>query len=120
MLLSNPWRHKCDPLEDEIRWAPHYRILANLHPQRVKENDRVHRLQGAALPSRDLAHDGVGDAADEVGRDVYRVHRGEKTLDLAHRHSVGIHGDNLVVKAGKATLVLANELRLERGRDIFP
>ena len=23
MLLSNPWRHKCDPLEDEIRWAPH-------------------------------------------------------------------------------------------------
>ena len=22
MLLSNPWRHKCDPLEDEIRWAP--------------------------------------------------------------------------------------------------
>ena len=24
MLLSNPWRHKCDPLEDEIRWAPHF------------------------------------------------------------------------------------------------
>ena len=22
MLLSNPWRHKCGPLEDEIRWAP--------------------------------------------------------------------------------------------------
>ena len=23
MMLSNPWRHKCDPLEDEIRWEPH-------------------------------------------------------------------------------------------------
>ena len=23
MPLSNPWRHRSGPLEDEIRWAPH-------------------------------------------------------------------------------------------------
>ena len=24
MPLSNPWRHRSGPLEDEIRWAPHF------------------------------------------------------------------------------------------------
>ena len=30
MLLSNPWRHKCDPLEDEIRWAPQLKSIATM------------------------------------------------------------------------------------------
>jgi len=31
---------------------------------------------------------------------------GQKGLDLAHRHAARVHGDDLVVKAGEAPLVL--------------
>jgi len=96
----------------------HHRLITDLDPQRVEEHDRVHRLQRAALPGRNLAHDGVGDAADEVGRDVYRIHLSKKPLDLAHRHAACVHGNNFVVKAGEATLMLTDELRLKRARAV--
>jgi len=81
--------------------------------QRVEEHDRVHRFQWARLPGRDLAHHGIGDTADEVGRDIHRVHLGKEALDFANRHAAGVHGNDLVVKAGEAPLVLAYELGLE-------
>jgi hypothetical protein len=40
-------------------------------------------------------------------------HLRQKALNLAHRHSARIHGDDLVVEAGEASLVFADELRLE-------
>lgn len=49
-----------------------------------------------------------------IGRDIDRVHLGQEALDLAHRYAACVHGDDLVVKAGEAALMLANELRLER------
>jgi cation/acetate symporter len=33
---------------------------------------------------------------------------GTAALDLAHRHAACVHGDDLVVKAGEAALMLAN------------
>ena len=39
----------------------HHYILANLDAQRIKKYHRVHRLQWATLPGRDLAHHFVGD-----------------------------------------------------------
>lgn len=70
------------------------------------------------LPGCDLAQRGVGAAADEVGRDVHRVHIGKKASDLARRHAARMNGDDLVIKASKAALMLANELRLEATRAV--
>ena len=95
------------------RLVAHHGVLADLHPQGVEEHHRVHRLQRPRLPGRDLAHHRVGDLADELRRDLHRVHLGQEALDLAHRHAARVHGDDLVVKAGEAPLVLADELRLE-------
>ena len=36
-----------------------------------------------------------------------------EALDLAYRHAAGVHGDDLVVEAGEAALVLGDEQRLE-------
>ena len=70
-------------------------------------------LQRACLPGRHLAHHLIGDAADEVGRNVHRVHLKQESLNLAHRHATGVHGDDFVVKAAEAALVLADELGLK-------
>jgi hypothetical protein len=34
----------------------------------------------------------------------------QKALDFPYRHASGVHGDDLVVKAGKAAVVLGNEI----------
>ena len=39
-------------------------------------------------------------------------------LDLAHAHAAGVHRDDLVVEAGKAPLVLGDQLRIEGGQPI--
>ena len=41
MPLSNPWRHRSGPLEDEIRWAPQY----DAHIQAIaREDERAKSL----------------------------------------------------------------------------
>jgi len=91
----------------------HHTVFSDLHAQGIKEDHRVHRLQWAGLPGGDFAHDGICDAADELGRHVYGVHLGQKCLNLAHRHAASVHGDDLVVKTSEAALVFADELRLK-------
>lgn len=49
------------------RLVAYQAFFANFHPQRIEENDRVHRLQRALLPRADLFHDFVCHGADEVG-----------------------------------------------------
>ena len=66
------------------------------------------------MPGCDLAHHFVGDPADQVGRYIDRVHLGQKAFYLAHRHAACVHRNDLVVKAGKAALVPADELGLKR------
>ena len=95
-------------------FATNHGDFADLHAQSIKEHHRIHGLQRARLPRRHLGHDRVSDAADEVRGNVYRIHLGQKALYLAHRHAARVHRDDLVVKAGKTALVLANELWLER------
>ncbi len=40
---------------------------ANLHPQRIEEHHRIHRLERAALPRRHVADDAIGDGANQIG-----------------------------------------------------
>ena len=61
MLLSNPWRHKCDPLEDEIRWAPQLsQVLATLALLDALPRRRQHLGAGAATVDQLNAMVGTG------------------------------------------------------------
>ena len=68
---------------------------------------------GRALPRRHLRDDRVGDRADQIRRDLDRVHLGEEALNLAHRHPARVERQDLVVEAGEAPLVLGDQPRLE-------
>jgi len=91
----------------------HHGILANLDPQGIEEDHRIHRFERPRLPGRHFGHHGVGDRADELGRDLGAVLFEQKALDLAHRHAARVHGDDLVVKAGEAPFVLGDQDRGE-------
>ena len=41
--------------------------ITDFDPKRVKENNGVHRLQRAVLPTRDVLQDSVVDAVDKIG-----------------------------------------------------
>jgi hypothetical protein len=45
-------------------------FIADFDPQRVKENQRINRLQRPRLPGRDLLHHGIGNGADQIRRDL--------------------------------------------------
>jgi hypothetical protein len=68
-------------------------FVADLHAQGDEEDHGIDALERTRLPRRDL---------------------GEKRLNLAHRQAARIERNDLVVEAGEAALVFANELRLER------
>jgi hypothetical protein len=60
-----------------------------------------------------LGDDRVRDRADQIRRHVHGVHLEEEGLDLAHRQTSRLKGDDLVVETGEAPFVLANQPRLE-------
>jgi hypothetical protein len=61
--------------------------VADFLPQGVEENNRIDRIEPAALPFADLIEDGVGDPRNQVRQDVDPVKLGEIALDLLHRHA---------------------------------
>lgn len=58
-------------------------------------------------------HDLVVDRVDEIGRNLSTVLLLQKSLNLAYGHVPGIHGDDLVVEAREASLMLGNQQRFE-------
>ena len=102
-----------DAERDVDRLVADHALVADLDPQGVEEDQRVDRLQRPVLPLGDLLQHGVGDRADQVGRDVDAVELAQVALDLADAHAAGVHRDDLVVEAGKAPLVLGDQLRVE-------
>src|SRR5215212_1363921 len=75
-------------------------LVADLHPQRVEEDQGIDRLERPVLPLGDLVQDGVGHRADQVRRDIDAVEFRQMPLDLADGHAAGVHRHDLVVKAG--------------------
>lgn len=70
--------------------------------------------RAVGLPIRDVLGDGVGDAADEVGRDLDAVELVEVALDVAQAHPTGVEGKDALVESRDATHTLPNELGVER------
>src|SRR5215217_2175958 len=108
VISPNPERHVDGFVADQG-------LLADLHPQRVKEDQRVDRLERADLPGRDLVQDGICDGADQVGRDLDAIQLTQVPDDLAGAHAARVHRDHLVVEARKAALILGDQLRIEAG-----
>src|SRR3954447_6729106 len=73
-------------------------FLADLHPQRVKEDQRIDRLEWARLPGGDLVQDGIRDGADQVGRDLDAIQLAQVPDDLARAHAARVHRDHLIVE----------------------
>jgi hypothetical protein len=73
-------------------------LVADLDPQRIKEDHRIDCVERPVLPLAHLIEHGIGDPADQVGRDVDGIELAQMALDLAYRHAVGIHRDDLVVE----------------------
>jgi len=73
-------------------------FVANLDPQRVKENHWVDRIERPALPFPHLLEHGIGDPADQIGGNFHVVQLLQMRLDLADRETPGIEADDPVVE----------------------
>lgn len=65
-------------------------FVADLHPERVEDHDRVHAVERALLPGRPLVHALVGHGTDHGRRDLDLGERLEGLADLAHGHAPGV------------------------------
>ena len=88
-------------------------LVADFHPQRVEEDDRINRIERPVLPLPDLLENGIGDPADQIGRDLDAIELLQVALDLAHRHATGVETDDPVVETVEPGLALRHQLRLE-------
>src|SRR5215203_5718960 len=71
--------------------------------------------QGPSSKALRAASNGIRDGADEIGRDLDAIQLAQVPDDLARAHAPGIHRDYFVVEAGKAALILGDQLRVEGG-----
>jgi len=77
--------------------------IADLHPRRVEDRDRIHPVQRSALPFPHLIQHGIRDAADQVGRDLRAVEIEQMRLDKTRRAPGPVAG---------------LEMRLDRGDEL--
>ena len=61
----------------------HRRLVANLHAQGIEKHHGIERLERPALPRRHFRDDGVGDGADQIGRDLDGIRLLQEGLNLA-------------------------------------
>jgi len=86
-----------DTQRDVYRLVANEPFIADLHPDRIEEHQRVAGIERAALPLRDRLQHCVGDRRDQVGRHVDAVQLLQMSADLAYRHAACVHRHDLVV-----------------------
>src|SRR6266481_270547 len=85
-------------------------LITDFDPQGVEEHHRVHRLQGPVLPLDDILQDRISHRADQIGGYFDLILLLQEAFDLAHRHSLGVHRDDLGIESSKTLLPFADEL----------
>src|SRR6266436_8937324 len=88
--------------------------MSNLHVQRIQIQNRIQCLQRPVLPSFHLLDDCVGHFRNQRRAHFHSVDLLQVPLDLPRAHPSRIHRYDFVVESRKSTLVLADDLRLER------
>ena len=107
-----------------IRWRQKVRIFSRCResncPTRFigsKPERSIHFIQRlkkpAGLPSLDVLDDRVGYRGNKRRRNLRPVHVHQMGLNLANGHAPGIKGQDLVIEARPAGLMLADKLGLE-------
>jgi hypothetical protein len=84
-----------------------------MHDDAVEVDDRPDGVEPARTPQGNLAIEVGGDLGNERGGDLDAVKFLDDILDVAAGQALGVQGQDLVVEAAQAALVLADELRLE-------
>lgn len=74
--------------------VPDRAFIANLQPQRIKIDDRIHRLQGSGLPQFDFGQHFVGNGGNQIGGDFQPVELSQVALNLAYGHASRIQADH--------------------------
>jgi hypothetical protein len=80
----------------------------------VHVEDEVQGVQGSRLLGFDFILNGVRHQGNQAGRNLYNVHFLQVTLNLTHCYAPCVQRLNLVLKAAPTSLVLGDNLRLER------
>ena len=84
-------------------------LVADLHPQRIEEDDGIDAIERPVLPVADLLEHRIGDPADQIRRDLDAIELLQVALDLADRQAAGIERDDLAVEAVEPRLPLGHE-----------
>src|SRR4029453_6285808 len=84
-------------------------LVAHFHHQSIQVDDRIYRLQRAALPRLHFLHHSVGDFADQCRAYFHAIHFLQVTLDIARRHATCEHRQNLPVEAGESSLMFGDD-----------
>ena len=87
---------------------------ADMDHDAVEIHDRPDRLERPAAPSGRLGIKVRRDFRDQRGGDLHVVQLVDNLLNIAGCHPLGIQRENLFIEARQASLVLADQLRLER------
>jgi len=87
--------------------------IPDFDPERVKENDWVHRLQRAILPVRYLSQNRVSYAADQVGGNLQAVNFFKVGADVAGRQTRRVKPDDFVIHPVDPGLAFLDQLRFE-------
>lgn len=80
-------------------------FVADFDPQGIEKHNGINRIQWPALPGGNIFQNGIRDRRDQLGRNVDAVEIAQMTGDLACAHAAGIHRNDLVIEAWKATLI---------------
>ena len=97
-----------DAQRDVDRFITDHALVADFHPQRIEEHQRIDRIERPLLPGRYFIEHGVGHRADQVRRYVDAVQLVQMPDDLTGAHAARVHRHDLLVEAGKAALILSD------------
>jgi len=110
----------CQQAQDEVdRPVPSRRAVAHRRLRRTGKHRRVDWVERAAVLSGDLHWHPGGDGVHDLRGNLRAMLLGEKPLNFMHRYAAGVYGDDHVIEAREAPLVLGYQQRLEAALTAF-
>jgi hypothetical protein len=92
----------------------HPPFVPHLDHQRIQKQDRIQRLQRAALPLLQFLDHRIGDCGNQRRRHFRAIDLLQMALDLACRHAPRVQRQDLGVETREAALVRSHDLGRER------